>query len=242
MCAFFADLWYTNCGDDMTTINAVIHGFAGGRHEMQPLLDYFSEKGRNTHFVTLKGHDATRKELACSRRDEWVQEAYRELKILCDTYDRVNLIGFSMGGLVSAHIASRLPINHLVFINTPIYYWDFNNMCANLKQDFQQKSNRYLKMYAKNCVDKPISSLLQFVAFLNGSKKVFNQVACDTLIIQSRDDDTVKHKSARYIYDHLSGRKKLIYFARGGHQILNSESSLGVCEEIDSFLTSNELL
>lgn len=203
---------------------------------MQPLLDFLSDKNMESHFVTLKGHDGTKKELARSKRDEWVQEAYQEVKGLCSQYEHVNLIGFSMDGLVSAQIALRLPIHQLALINTPIYYWDFHNIYGNIRRDFQQKSTAAIRHYIKTCFDKPFPVLCQFVAFLNGSKKIFSDVNCDTLIIQSRDDDTVKYKSARYIYDRLAGNKKLIYFPQGGHQILTSESSSGVCQEIERFL------
>lgn len=211
----------------------LIHGFGGSREEVAPLKSYLLKSGVDTFDVLLKGHEQGFSGLANATSKEWIKgviKCFRELK---HRYNKVYVIGFSMGGLISTYTNEFGP-EAIVFINTPIYYWDIRNMSENLKDNFGQ----YIKKYINESINKPPQSLIQFVKVLVKTKnRNLNPIECPILIIQSKDDDTVRFKSAYYIYNKVSSKFKKIQFVdSGGHNLLNSKNSDFVCQNIYSFV------
>ena len=93
-----------------------------------------------------------------------------------------------------------------------------------------------IKRYFTASTDKPFMTLIQFVRLLNKSKRKLGDIKCDALVLQSKNDDTVKSSSADFIYASLQGKKKLKYYNGGSHHIFNSEIKDTVCEDIFEFL------
>ncbi len=72
------------------------------------------------------------------------------------------------------------------------------------------------------------------------TKQTLGKLDCPILIIQAKDDEAVRKKSANYIYRHVSSeRKKIVYFEVGGHLILQSPSAEAVIACIEDFIKSD---
>jgi len=79
--------------------------------------------------------------------------------------------------------------------------------------------------------------MLQFLRLLRASKPKMEGIRCPLLVIQARDDDTTRIRSAAYIFSHAdSDIKSLRYFNEGGHVILNSSSADEAGECVLEFL------
>lgn len=215
----------------------MIHGFGGEFSEISPLYDLLTQKDYTVKAPTLAGHGGSKKDLSQTSFTDWITSTIETFSALKVEYGKVAVIGFSMGGLVATNLYALTPFASLITINTPIYFWNIREMLKNLRVDFASCAQRYI-YEARN---KPVNSLFEFMKILNRSKELFHDVSCDTLILQSLDDDIVKPKSADYIYDSVAGYKKKCFYDAGSHQILKTDKVYEISEEIDIFLRRNRV-
>jgi carboxylesterase len=198
----------------------LIHGFAGGRHEVSPLAEYLRDRGYDVVMPKLSGHEESRATLDQAKFSEWIAsgvEAYEALAMRCDD---ITVIGFSMGGLIAVQIYQKYRLDRLVTINTPIYVWDLSRVAQNLRSNFKASARRYLS----NGANISVTAAAQFLRLLFLTKPKFRAVECPCLIFQAEDDDTVNRRSADYILDSVCGDKRIVRLASGGHTVLLSDS------------------
>jgi carboxylesterase len=210
----------------------LIHGFAGGRHEVSPLAEYMINSGYDVVMPRLSGHEDTRATLDRARFTEWIAsgiEAYEELAKRCDD---ITVIGFSMGGLIAVQIYQKYRLDRLITINTPIYIWDISRAVQNLRSNFRKNARRYLA----NGFNMSITATAQFLRLLSVTKPQFHSIECPCLIFQAQDDDTVHHRSADFILDSVCGDKHLIRLASGGHNVLLSDSIDRIAPSVLEFI------
>ncbi|MDR2736773.1 MAG: alpha/beta fold hydrolase [Gracilibacteraceae bacterium] len=203
----------------------ILHGFAGSRQDIMPLHEYLDQRGYRVSSPVLSGHERARKDLAQSRYTDWIREATDAARDLKNRCDRLIVAGFSMGGLIAVHIRREEPVEKLVLINTPVYYWNIRRIAWNLAKDFKA----YSKEYFMAGTDKPLPALLEFQKILGKTKPLFARVPCPVLIMQTLDDDTVQPKSADYIFSRIQSEKSLVKLERGGHYVLRTDVAPDVC-------------
>lgn len=214
----------------------ILHGFAGTRSELSPIATIIEENGFKTAVPLLYGHEASRKELALAKYSDWIASANEEIETLEMQCEKIVIIGFSMGGLIAANICQKHKVEAIIFINTPIYYWNVNLICKNLMSDFYF----YSKKYFASSADKPLTALIQFVTLLNQTKPLFSNINCPVMIFQTLDDDTVNPKSALYIYTKIKGKKIIKRLKAGGHLVFQNETGTEISNDICSFLNEIE--
>lgn len=210
----------------------VIHGFGGDISEISPLCDIMLNKGYDVSAPILAGHGGSKEALAKTKFTDWIESAMQAYVELQTQYEHVAVIGFSMGGLIAVNLFNIYPFDFLITVNSPIYYWNVKAAFHNLETDFSTTARKYLH----ESHNKSVSSLVEFIKILDFSKDKFKNVTCDTLVIQAKDDDTVKPKSAEYIYNSVIGYKKKLYYESGGHIILNTNNVTDIADKIDLFL------
>jgi len=220
----------------MSTAYVLIHGLAGSRDELSYLYDYLTYKGLGAFYLILKGHEKSNKELARATYKQWLTSAEEQISSLKMQYEKIVIIGFSMGGLIAINLCDKFQFEKIVFVNTPIQYWDIKKIASNIYNDLSTRNYSNIKRYFTASTDKPLRTLIQFVILLNKSKQKLTNITCDALVLQSRDDDTVQASSAAYIFSLLQGKKQIKYYNDGSHQILSSEIRDTVFEDIYKFI------
>jgi carboxylesterase len=96
----------------------VLHGFTGCPQSMRPLAEAFAEEGYTVELPLLPGHGTTVDDLDTTGWPDWsgaAEAAYQGLAARCD---RVAVVGLSMGGGLTAWLATHHPeIAGIVCIN-----------------------------------------------------------------------------------------------------------------------------
>ena len=210
----------------------ILHGLAGTRKEIEPLAEYFAARGYCVSYPALAGHESGTKELARSRYRDWIKTAADAAAELIKSRGGAIVIGFSMGGLIAICLCRLMQIDRIVLINTPIYYWDIPRMIKNLSEDF----GFYIKKYLSAGKGKPFRTLLEFLKLLKFAKPMIASAGCPMLVAQTLDDDTVRHKSADYIYRMAAGEKYLKKYGTGGHLLFDGRAPQNVCSDIEAFI------
>ena len=214
----------------------LIHGFGGDFEEVRYLAEYLKRQGYNVVCPSLKGHTGIRRDLAGVTYSQWINSAEEDLIKLKERSEKVFIVGFSMGGLIGINLCERYDIDGLVTLNTPIYYWDIKNIVSNVITDFRTKDFQNIKRYINSSGKFPIPALYNFRRLLSITKNKISKVSCPMLIVQARDDDTVRVTSAKYIFDKIGTEKKIKYYDNSGHVILTSQSAKQVSEDVERFI------
>lgn len=107
-----------------------LHGFTGSPAELRPLGQYLADLGYTVEGPLLPKHGGMPHELRGARWRDWVKAAYEALQTLSERCRRVFLIGLSMGGLITLHLAAsecyrsacdgkRSPLRGIVTLSAP---------------------------------------------------------------------------------------------------------------------------
>lgn len=214
----------------------LIHGVAGGRYQVKRLEEYLNNKGIHAESITVKGHEASRKELSDSKYYEWLADANQKYLNLAEQYRRVIVIGFSMGGLLTLNLAKRHKPTGFVLVNCPIYCVDIPNVCRKVARDFKERDFKNIRRYF-SADNIPLKTLGELKKLLEHTKRQLMEIDAPALVLQCKDDDVVVPKSAAYIFDHIaSEQKKLKHYEMGGHHIFTENENAEIYADVEDFV------
>ena len=209
----------------------ILHGFAGDTEDVRLLADYMEQRGYAVECPLLAGHGKSKGELRMSTYRDWIASAEQAYLRLSKRCRRIIAVGFSMGGLLAVNLWNY-GFSGIVTVNTPVYYWNFKQITANLTKDF----GGYAKKYCRASGGSSLISFIEFQKLLTRTKPMFGNLTSRALIIQAMDDDTVHYKSADYIYHRVCAEKTICRLPHGGHMVFHSASGRKVCEEVENFV------
>ncbi|MDD2361429.1 MAG: alpha/beta hydrolase [Oscillospiraceae bacterium] len=221
----------------------IIHGFGGGLEEIGYLKEYLIKNDISPRCVLLAGHGGTKKELRKSKYMDWIRSGEQALEKAKNEYDSVVLMGFSMGGLICSYLETKYKVDGLVLINTPVYYWNIKVIAKSIIDDIKNRRCDNISYYKKAAFKTPIRSCIQFLRLLAKSKKIFQNIECPTLVIQCKNDETVKPKSAAFIERKIERDITVKYYEGGCHQVFSKtcECREKVCRDILNFCNNQKL-
>lgn len=224
------------------SICVLIHGFAGSTDEIEYLAEYLQNKGLDTCSVYLAGHTGTKKALKETSYLDWINSAKETVSSVEKNYKNIYLLGFSMGGLISTHLTLNYNIKKIVFINTPIYFWNMRIILKDILTGIRHAKFDEISYYFNSVMGVYPKSAIDFLKILSKSKKILPEVSAPALIIQCKDDESAHYKSAYYIKNKIGSKANLRYFNGGCHQVFKNSIELRdiICEEIYKFLNKTD--
>jgi carboxylesterase len=211
----------------------LVHGFGGGIFEMQLLADFLETNGYDVFLPILRGHEEERKDIKKYGYTDWVYSVEQYVKKAFDEYESVYFIGFSLGALIALDLSRKYKFMAIVASNTPIYIW---NLSVFIKNVFT-KRGKYIKEKLKFMLSSPLSTTMQFIRYKKNIEEILKEVNTKILIIQTLDDDTVHHKSAKFVFDNICSTDKHIkIFEKGSHLLFLSDKKQEIFDVILKFL------
>ena len=225
----------------LENIYIIVHGFNGNPDEIGYLDEYLRERGLDTRTVLLDGHGSTKKALRKSSHTSWIGSVESVIIELAQEYKRVNLLGFSMGGLIGICLASLPGMNKIVLINTPVYFWNLKIILSDVVQGLFGRDFEKIAYYTKSVGTVSAKSGIDFLRLLAKAKRQLGDIKNQTLIIQCMNDESVHFKSAEYIKKKIGDNAELRYYDGGCHRLFTKSVELRdmVCGDIYEFLKSN---
>lgn len=96
----------------------VLHGFSGNPASMRSLAERIADAGYSVELPRLPGHGTTLEDMMTTTWADWSRTAEEAFDSLSERCERVGVVGLSMGGGLSAHIAEVRPrVSACVLIN-----------------------------------------------------------------------------------------------------------------------------
>ncbi|TMN22556.1 alpha/beta hydrolase [Lentibacillus cibarius] len=225
----------------------IIHGYTGGPHEVEPLAAYLREHTNwEVEVPTLPGHGKNL-ELAHVTHTAWLDAAENELEHMKAKTDKLYLIGFSMGGMIAAYLASKHDIEKLVLLAPARKYLSFLKMVKEVKgvlmDVFKGKigENRFLKHYKNKWRDVPFKANLEFLKLVNFTRRHLAKVQVPVLIAQGLQDMMVPYKTVhRLDREIMSDQKEVVLFDRSKHLLCLGDDKDTLNAMVYQFLTEED--
>lgn len=100
----------------------LVHGFTGTPYEMHYLGEQLARAGITVHGLRLPGHGTNIEDLDRTTWEHWaeaVEDAFDSLRLMCG---QVVVVGQSLGGLLSLHLAAQRPdVAAVAALATPLW-------------------------------------------------------------------------------------------------------------------------
>lgn len=218
----------------------LIHGFTGSPKEIELLAKYLELKGYDISTPTLAGHGENIDRRLMARFDwqDWVESAENAVKEMVGKHGEIYLIGFSMGGMIAAYLATKYPVKKLVLLSASVIYTNPTRFLKDMRRNPITKTQ--LKRYIHKFRVTPINATINFRKLVSQLKPYLHDVEVPTLIIQGELDDIVDPESANYIYGTIKSKEKHLHFLpKSKHIVCWDCEKDHVFELVDSFFESN---
>lgn len=206
----------------------LIHGFTGSPVEMYPMGEYLAGRGLTVLGVQLAGHGRTPEEMAQTGWRDWVASAQEGLERLRAGREQVYVVGYSLGGIITLHLASRSPMDGAVLLATPLYLSDWRlNLVPLMKpliRFFPMGGPESPDPVVKErfwCYDRvPLRCVDELRHFVRRTRRELPQVQVPLLIVQGDLDQSVPPDCPQEIYDRTASTDKAILrFANSTHSL-----------------------
>ncbi|GAB6098793.1 carboxylesterase [Halanaerocella petrolearia] len=201
----------------------IIHGFTGTPAHMRQLGEFLHQEGDYTvSGILLPGHGTSLEEMSKTDWQDWLEAVDQEYQKLAKDYSQVYVMGLSMGGVLSLLLAQEYDVDKVVSIAAPIKIYDKKAYLAPILKYFkdfetwEDSEDKY--EYDIGYSGLPVKSVHDLLKLIRLAKKRLDRITSPTLVIQSKQDKTVKPVSAEIIYKEIaSDSKELLWLDESGH-------------------------
>ena len=193
----------------------LIHGLSGSPGALHRIGEWLAARGHAVMCPRLPGHGTRWKNLGRTRWQDWANEAIRALKDLDAKVDTVVAFGFSFGGSLTLHLATRYPdaVDGVVLVNPWLKERPLWTLAPALK--WVVPSGRgVINDIKKPGEDEvgyeriPVKALAEAVAFHKIVKRELPRVHQPLLVFQSSEDHAIPAGSSPVIMDSVGSDEK----------------------------------
>lgn len=224
----------------------LVHGFTGTPAEMILLGEYLQQKGYTVLAVRLCGHGTTPEDMAKTDWHNWYDSVCDGYDLLRGACSKVSVIGLSMGALLAMRLSMESDIEKVISLSAPIFISSEKNL--HLLPPLESSKGRYMTKRRRKMPDLPercnvfyhkmplvcVHELLDCIAAV---KSDLAKIEKPLLIVQSRNDHTVKADSGNYIFDHVGSKEKeILHLDHSGHIVTLDTERQMVFDKINEFL------
>jgi esterase/lipase/1-acyl-sn-glycerol-3-phosphate acyltransferase len=257
---FFLDNQLISLENNIKKIGIVLcHGYKSAPKEVESLAIFLNQLGFKVYAVRLKGHGTTPLDHSTCKYNDWYDSlltGYCALSIVCE---KIIMIGFSMGGLLTL-LSSSNKNNHskllaIISINSALM---LNNFAIKFARGFEMYNDILNKFniqkghldYVDDQPENPeinysrnyISAIVQLEKIMEECDKNLPLITQPALIIQADKDPVVNPLSAQNIYNKINSQYKIISMMDfKNHVIIHGYNSQKVFDEIKNFFFNLKL-
>lgn len=234
----------------------IVHGYKSSPAEVKNLANYLHKEDFDIYAVRLKGHGTTPMDLRDSKWSEWYDSLNRGYSALNAYCDKIIIIGFSTGGLLTLlssslknkenNLAAIISINAALKLRdirvkfiSGIHAWNewLNKFSIKkgqleyVEDEPENKETNYYRNYIKSV--KELGHLME-ICDDNLSK-----IKANSLIIQAKDDPIVNPVSGKKIYKKIAAKNKVLKEVDfDNHVIINGKNQDKIFKIIKDYLKS----
>ena len=206
-------------------ITIVCHGFKSSAAEIVDLAEYLNEQGENTFSMRIYGHGTSPENLSETTHDDWINSFEKSVLAVAQKFEKINLVGFSTGGLLSIIFANKYPkmVHKVVPISLATKIKDirinFSCLVHFWNKISELISHRLKKEYVEDTPENPyinykrihISSIYELLKLISRTFSNLDDYSTPTLFIKNLKDPIVSPKGIDKVYNIIKSETKEIF-------------------------------
>lgn len=204
----------------------VLHGFTGNPVSMRPLAERLGAAGHAVELPRLPGHGTRIDDLLDKTWEDWSAAALAAYDDLAARAERVAVVGLSMGGGLTAHVAEHRPVAGCVFINPLVKPVDAGTLA--LLDDALSQGMAVFDTGDESDIKRPgvsemgypgwpLVALKSLMDGLVGVRAHLSSITAPSLILTSREDHTVTTDNSDELADALAGPVERLWLEDSYH-------------------------
>ncbi len=211
-----------------------LHGFTATTVEVRKIASYLKNQGITTKGPLLPGHGTNPYEMNNTRWEDWLGAAEKALLELMQNYKKIFVLGESMGGLLTLHLAAKYPSLLGIMVFAPAvkihklwiskFIWPFKS--------FMQKGKPKDSIPQQSYTVFPLKAAASLYDFQKIVRKELNLITVPAIIFQGKLDDTVDPLGAVYAYENLGSSDKDFVVLEDSNHIILLDQQLPTVQEI----------
>jgi len=204
----------------------VLHGFTGNPASMRSLAERIAASGYSVELPRLPGHGTTIEDMMTTDWSDWSSAAVAAFDALSERCERVGVVGLSMGGGLSAHVAEvRSQVAACVLINPlvkPPVQEMVDGLSALLDAGITTIDSIGSDIKKEGSVEASYElTPLACAASLFDAMKVVNAalttITAPTLLLSSREDHVVTSDNGDDIVEKVTGPVERVWLEDSYH-------------------------
>ena len=227
-----------------------IHGFMGSPDQFAELAAAVYNSGCSCYCLLLPGHGAGAREFIKRGIDDWERHLQAEISKVRDKYDKIYLVGHSMGGLLAlnASLNRENKIAGVFLLSTPLKFnvFSLKSLAARVRflaypKDHEVKAAYHAgnslagaSVFAYPLFIKPI---LHSQKLIRKTKRQLADVFVPVYMVHSKNDETISHKSGAMLYEGLCNTRRTAFsIDRSWHAFYAEEERGVIAEKLVGFI------
>ena len=221
----------------------LLPGFTNSPYEMREMGEFLNRLGYSVSIPLLPGHGTVPADLRKRKWVDWYEKSKSELFELRKEFERIYVIGFSMGASLALHLSAHYQINGVITLAPVLYLKNKLSFLSHFIHLFFPYSKKLsgpdirsdVKTISYNKI--PVKSISELLKFSKHLRQDLRDIYTPVLIIHARQDHVVDNKSAREIYHQISSKNKRILELQESYHIITLDMEKDkVFQEIKAFL------
>ncbi len=233
-----------------TDVVVFVHGILGSPCSFRALAERLHRRGIDCVALLLPGHGGSARQFASAKAAQWPEFVKRRLIALRKQYNRVWLVGHSLGGLISLDCAASGLADGLVLLNAPLVFkMSTKQLGFSLKIMLGAKDDHdpFLAAYRKDysvCGTKLyeyplwVRQFLGLFSYMRTVKRKLKDVKGPVLVLQSARDESVPMSSAKLLLDGLvNAQTELLVLEHSYHLYFPEGDEERMMEAVEGFVS-----
>ena len=227
----------------------LIHGFASTNNSMESLAEFLRQRGFYVENIDLPGHNTKPEDLLEIGWEDWTNYTQKRLDDIKVKYNKVFVIGSSLGGLITLFLGIENPdLQGIVALATPykaftkgVKLLEIFPIVAKVikwyKMPFAKmedpKAHQRIKHYNKF----PTQSMVEATRVMRKVRGQLHQLRIPILLVYAKKDPIVNPKQTNDIFLMIKSKdKQRVEIEKGYHSILVDAGRKQAIDNIWSWL------
>ncbi len=190
----------------------LVHGWTGTPAHLRELGNFLNENGYTVSGILLSGHGTTLNDMKKQKASDWFNDVEKAYKELAKTYDKISVVGLSMGGSLALYLAAKYPLKSAVCIapalipaNKQAYLVPFIRFILpeyRFRPDYKFGVDEAYS-FSHEYVGSPTDSIPQLLKVGRIARKNLKMVTEPVLVIQSVRDESVDNSVPELIMKNI---------------------------------------
>ena len=216
----------------------LIHGFSSTTYEVKKLAEYLAQQGYYVQADNLPGHSTSIEDCNLTTHEEWLSFVEQKIASMYTKCDKVIVMGVSMGGVLTLHLASIFPLDGAVVAGGLFKFKNEFNVRVLVRLLHRFKStqikrknftNKQLKMINNQFYGYdyyPLIALNEMRKMVDKVKDNLHKISSPILLIHSKIDQTAIFENFHIIKNLLKkSTLSTLVLEKTGHHVFDTEES-----------------